>query len=236
MLISILIAAVSVIALFFVLLKTGIVEKVLVKLGLADPKKKMNWTAFSWESSLRQSGYKADVCFFGDSLIRGGEFQKAFPHTTIVNFGCSGDTICNMRGRLTMIQAVEPRSVFLMAGINGLTNWNVARCVKQYKLLISELQDIVPNAQIYLHSVLPISKRYEKRICKNETILRFNQEIEAIAREKGITFINLHPLYSCNGELDPAFTVEGLHLRSEAYQPWIQEISPYLQPLECKKD
>lgn len=208
--------------------KTGYLSKALFKLGWGEEKDRINWTAFSWESCLRKMESKADVVFFGDSIIRGGDFQKAFPNSKVINLGSSGDTLRGMLNRVSMVQAVSPDKVFFLGGINGLTNYNIERCVKQYDALIETLQSKVPYAQIYVHSVLPLSVEKEKHICKNETIVTFNREIQTIAERRGVSFIDLHALYVLDGKMNPEMTCDGLHLQPEAYTPWILLLERYL--------
>ena len=211
------------------IIKAGYFTKFLVKLGITEQKAKMNWTAFSWDSCLQKLEYKADVVFFGDSIIRGGDFHKAFPHQKIVNLGCSGDTLPGMCNRLSMIQAVAPKKVFVMGGINGLTDYNLSNCVKNYARLLEQLKCTSPNARIYVHSILPITKEKEKQICKNTTIQQFNHKIYALAEEKGAVYIDLYPCYEKDGQLNPELSKDGLHLHPEAYEQWMQVIAPYME-------
>ncbi len=212
-----------------VAVKAGYLTKLFVKLGLKEQNANINWAAFSWDSCLQKLEYKADVVFFGDSIIRGGDFHKAFPDKRIVNLGCSGDTLSGMINRLSMVQAVAPRKVFFMGGINGLTDHNLQNCVKKYAALLEQLKNTNPDAQVYVHSLLPIAKQKEKHICKNTTIRQFNSQIRAIAEEKGAIYIDLYPYYEKDGYMDPELTKEGLHLLPEAYEKWMCAITPYMQ-------
>ena len=208
--------------------KSGYLHKLLVKLGLASQKRTTNWTAFSWESCLTKMECKAEIVFLGDSIVRGGDFHKAFPDKKIVNLGCSGDTLAGMIGRVSTVKVLEPQKVFLMAGINGLTDYNLQRCLQTYQALIKELQKELPESQVYLMSVLPLSQKKTKQICKNETIVAFNQGIQKIAGARGCVFVDIYPFYLKNGEMDPTITVDGLHLKPEGYAPWYEAIARYI--------
>lgn len=209
--------------------KAGYLTKILVKLGLQEQKQKINWTAFSWDSCLQKLEYKADAVFFGDSIIRGGDFHKMFPNKKIVNLGCSGDTLSGMINRLSMVQAVDPEKVFFMGGINGLTEHNLSNCIKKYAQLLEQLKKTAPNAQLYVHSLLPIAKEKEKHICKNATIRRFNDAIRAIAEEKGAIYIDLQPYYAKDGFMNPDLTIDGLHLYPESYEKWMHVLAQYME-------
>lgn len=223
-----LIGAVGLLAIFFALLKLRFFETLFIKLGLISPRATTNWTAISWESSLRQLGLEADVVFFGDSITRGGDFQRAFPQYSIVNLGSTGDTLWGMRRRIGMIKAVNPNKIFFLGGINGLTRFNLSKCAKQYEALVQELTSAFPNTEIYLQSVLPVVNRNKRHTCSNKTIHIFNEAIKSIAEANSLVYIDLNTLYLLDGQLNPDFTTDGLHLKPDAYDLWIKAIEQFL--------
>lgn len=222
------VALFSTVAFVVVFIKAGYLEKIFVKYGLKRQNTRMNWTAFSWESCLRKLHCKADVVFFGDSLVRGGDFHKHFPEKKIVNLGCSGDTLSGMIGRISTVQAMSPQKVFLMGGINGLTDQNVACCLSAYEDLVLELGKAIPTMQLYIHSVLPISAEKSRKLCKNKTIEAFNAGIRNIADRYGHIYVDLHSLYVHDGAMAPEMTVDGVHLKPESYEIWYQAIRPHI--------
>lgn len=219
-------AILSISAFVILFIRCGFLQKLLVKLGIKKKRVTMNWTAFSWESCLKKMHCEADVVFFGDSIIRGGDFHEQFPEYAIVNLGASGDTLAGMIGRVSTIQALSPKKIFLMGGINGLTNRNIACSASQYEDLIKEIENKIPDAELYILSTLPVTAEKARRLCTNATIKRFNKEIEEIADRHGHTYIDLYSLYLCDGQLDPELSVDGLHLKPEGYEKWYQTIAP----------
>lgn len=224
-----LVAGLSFLGFVGMMIKSGYLNKVLVKLGIKENSPSINWTAFSWESSLQKLELEADVVFFGDSLVRGGDFHKAFPDKRIINLGISGDTLGGMKKRVSMVKGLSPKKVFFLGGINGLTDFNGKKCAKTYEKLMVDLKQALPEAEIYLHSVLPLAKNKEKGICRNKSIEVFNCEIKRIAEKHGLTFINLYPLYLLDGYLDPTLTKDGIHLLPEGYDRWYEAIGEYMK-------
>ena len=47
----------------------------------------------AWTNSFRQLSAKADIVFFGDSLIYHGDFASVFPDKVVCNLGLRGDTL-----------------------------------------------------------------------------------------------------------------------------------------------
>ncbi len=230
MLVPLLVGAVGVCAgcLGVLIVKGNYHRRILHKLGVAKLMPPFNWVAFSWESCLNKINCEGDIVFFGDSITQCANFHLRYPQCRIVNLGCSGDTLGGMLRRVGMVQGVNPKKVFVLGGINGLTNYNIPLCVKEYAALLDAMKAAVPLATIYVQSVLPISHSREKTVCKNTTIAAFNQRLETLAAEKGCVFIDLYPLYECDGQLDAALSVDGLHLKSEAYDRWEQAIHAYM--------
>jgi lysophospholipase L1-like esterase len=212
----------------FLFIKCGYFAKLLFKLGIKDCGEPRNWTAFSWESSLQKSSSKAEIVFLGDSITRGGQFQEAFPHCTIMNLGISGDTLEGMRKRISTVQLLNPKAVFILGGINGLTDYNLKLNVIRYVRLIKELQIALPSAQLYVQSVLPISKKQERKVCHNCTIQQFNKELRLLAENENIQFVDLFELFFKDGELDIQATTDGIHLAPDAYERWFAMLKPYI--------
>ena len=170
----------------------------------------------------------ADVVFFGDSITRGGAWADAYSDVNIVNLGISGDSIRGMTNRVDMIASVKPEKVFILGGINSLTDHNSTEILKQYKDMLEKVQEAVPDAEIYVQSILPISVEKEKDCADNIVIDAFNTELEKLAAEAGATYINIHDLYELDGSMNPDLTKDGIHLKPEAYDLWYKAIEGYI--------
>ena len=94
--------------------------------------------------------------------------------------------------------------------------------------MLESVHEAVPDAQIYVQSVLPISAEKEEVCTDNSVIVSFNAEIEKLAEEAGATYINIHDLYELDGLMDPNLTKDGIHLKPEAYDRWYQAIEEYV--------
>lgn len=191
-----------------------------------------NYTAQSWEKSLKSMDYDCDIVFFGDSLTAGGDFARYFDQVKICNLGLSGDTLDGMKKRVSMIESVKPEKIFIMGGINSLLDNNVDMTVKSYSELLDMIRERIPSAKLYVQSVLPIGTKKESTwygggVCKNETIRTFNQKLRELAAEKGMEYIDLYPLYEKDGKLNPEYTKDGVHI-SEHYEPWMDALKKYI--------
>lgn len=215
--------------LLFVLKDGGYMHKLKVKIGMAEePVKPDYWAVKGWENTMKQLGYKADIAFFGNSITYYGYFQKAYADKKIVNLGYPGDNIDRMMRRIETLKAVNPDKVFLMAGINGLKNMELEVFDKKYNQLVDSVRRALPQAQIYLQSILPVSKNREKDYGTNIKIVEANALIQRIAQEKYCTYIDLHSLYVEDGGMPDSLTKDGIHLCDKAYDRWYEEEERYV--------
>lgn len=133
-----------------------------------------------------------------------------------------------MKNRAEMLSSVTPEKIFIMGGINSLTDKNSDSAFQDYKNMLNAVLDAVPDAQIYIESILPISLEKEKECADNSVITAFNQRLESLALEKNLTYIDLYSLYVLNGEINPELTKDGVHLQPSAYEYWFSEIQKYV--------
>jgi lysophospholipase L1-like esterase len=180
----------------------------------------------SWNSCIRKLNIKADIVFFGNSITEGGEFQDLFPDKKVVVMGYIGEDTKGMLRRVDAITSVNPEKIFLMAGINGLKNQKLEDFSKWYELLVDSIQYTNPKADIYIQSILPITK--ESNFCDNNKIKVANNLLRELAKSKDISFIDLHSKFEKNNSLNEDFTYDGVHLKKEAYFIWKQEIKEYI--------
>lgn len=213
-----------------VMWKSNYYKQVLIKLGvveMTDKDRPDYWAVCSWTTTLQKMRYDADIAFFGNSITRGSDFQSYFPSKKIVELGYSGDSMEGMMRRMDMLRAVTPEKVFLLAGINGLADMPLNEFEQQYNTLLDSIHTAVPKAQIYVQSILPVDtvRHHEHSIAK---IMIANRIIKSICKKRQYTYINIFDLYLKDGIMNPALTIDGVHLKPHAYDRWAKEIEGYI--------
>ena len=174
----------------------------------------------AWTNSLRQLNAKADIVFFGDSLTYYGDFASVFPDKVVCNLGLRGDTIQGMIDRVEQVRILEPKQVFLMAGINDVSNVTADEFEVLYKRLIDAIIQGLPKTTLIIQNILPVNKQNFNIRCDNCQILVCNNKIQQIVGERGLNYLDIHSLYEENGQLPLVMTIDGLHLNNEAYDKW----------------
>ena len=115
-----------------------------------------------------------------------------------------------------------------MAGTNDLVHVSIEKYVERYDSLITVLHRNLPNAKIYIQSVLPANHELASSYIPNDKVKDGNAAIKKMAEPKGCTFINLYDLYELKGEMKKELSRDGIHLKPEAYGIWAEAIREYV--------
>lgn len=182
----------------------------------------------AWTNSLKQMRAKADIVFFGDSLIYYGDFASVFPDKVVFNLGLRGDTIQGMIDRVNQVCLLEPDKLFLMAGINDVASYSETAFGELYDKLVSVILQKLPNSEIIIQSLLPVNDKDFTISCNNTQIEESNKIILSIASNYRLRYVDLFSQYVSDGILAKEYTLDGLHLCTERYKIWYDIIKVLL--------
>lgn len=174
----------------------------------------------AWSNSLRQMNSKADIVFFGDSLTYHGDFSSVFPDKVVCNLGLRGDTIQGMIERVEQVKKLEPKVVYLMAGINDVSTCTPSQFEVRYDMLIQKILCSIKNVVLIIQSMLPVNNNDFSIYSRNECIKLCNEKIILEANKYGLQYIDLFSVFEQEGSLPKEFTIDGIHLNSKAYKKW----------------
>ena len=80
-----------------------------------------------------------DVVFLGDSLTNGGRWSEAFIEKRVANRGIGGDTSQGILNRVDKVIALNPKTVYLMLGINDIMHDKKSAYIfERYKKIITK--------------------------------------------------------------------------------------------------
>lgn len=182
-----------------------------------------------WTKSLESLHDTVDVVFFGNSITHQGPFDNTFSELKICNLGYPSDDLIGMKERIRQITVLHPRMVFVMGGVNGLTDKTIWQFKEEYDSLVQNMVFNLPDTQIFLESILPVNKGIKNyNVPEARKIQQANSIIQSISEKYKCIYIDLYSLYSEDGVLPPRFTEDGVHLKEEAYTIWIEKIKSYI--------
>lgn len=143
--------------------------------------------------------------------------------------GCSGDGIQQVNIRRDMVIDVSLQKVFIMCGINNLSNEHYASNLQNgYIELFDYYQNYAADMEIYLLSILPTC---EPDTIDKERIVDANKILESVASEYAqVEFVDLYTEYADeDGNMIKEYVkADGLHLNETGYQKMCELITEYM--------
>lgn len=187
-----------------------------------------NYAVNAWSKCIKQLRYDAAIVFFGDSLTIQMDFQESFPNYKIVNLGYAGSNLTEMSTRAKVISYVTPEKIFFMGGVNSLDDLTVKKASQIYRGILDQIVEQNPSAEVFIQSILPIATNAESRRLTNGNIKLMNQELQSIAEEYNMQYIDLYSIYELDGVINPEYTYDGVHLLDTAKPLWIEAIREFI--------
>lgn len=164
------------------------------------------------------------VVFLGDSHTEQCEWQELLrpDSIAILNRGIVGDHVQGVLDRLDEVLRHKPRQIYLMIGINDLIFQKKPEAILSvYREIVARIRSKSPNSELFLQSVLPVNNQIKKIGTTNDDIRALNAGIAALARDYALPYIDIFPsLLDAEGNLDPRFTEDGIHLNGVGYAMW----------------
>ena len=161
-----------------------------------------------------------DIVMLGNSLTEnGGDWAARLGNKNVRNRGIIGDEVMGVYDRLHQILPGHPAKLFLLIGVNDVSHdLTTDTIVGMIRVTVERIRKESPDTKLYLQSLLPINEsfgRYKRLAGKTNMIPEINKQLEELAKEKGLTYINLFPLFTEKGSnvLRAELTTDGLHLK-----------------------
>ena len=176
------------------------------------------------------------------TILAGDSLSLWFPPELLpedrswLNQGISGEVSNGLLQRLDFFDRTQPEVIFVMVGINDLIRGlDDQEILANYRQIISYLRKKHPQSEIVIQSILPHGAEgvtwegKEKLLAiPNPRIRNLNQELNNLATEKAVRYLDLHPLFTDKqGNLRTDFTTDGLHLSPPGYLVWRTALRMY---------
>lgn len=175
------------------------------------------------------------IIFLGNSLTQYFELAEFFQDIHIKNRGIHGDMLDGVLKRLTPIIASQPGKIFIELGVNDIEqNVPQDKVIERYKRLLDTLKTTCPGTKLYVQSLLPVadsSQYLPTSYCSqqmNKSIVAVNNELRKLAEMEQCTFIDAYSQFVFAGQLNPKYSVDGVHLSGEGYLLWTRILKPYV--------
>ena len=159
-----------------------------------------------------------DIVFLGDSITNGGRWSEAFITKKVANRGIGGDTSKGILHRIDQVLDMNPKSVYIMLGINDIAGGLKADDVfYNYKEIVRTLTE--KNIEVIIQSTLLSDK--EKW---NIEVNKLNGYLIELSKNNNYRYIDINEVLAPSGVLTSEVSFDGVHLKPEMYLKWFNLI------------
>ncbi len=185
-----------------------------------------------WAGQIKKD--QGAVVFLGDSITQGWglDFKGKFEGAKLANRGIGGDTTRGMLIRLESdVLVLNPGAVVMLMGTNDIEVDIAPKAIgRNFGKIIAAMKEHNPEMPIVLCRMFPSSPEKNR---PRETIDEVNALFDAVVKgDPQITVIDTWMLFADeDGNADPRWFKDLLHLNPEGYHRWAAAIHPVLATL-----
>lgn len=192
------------------------------------------------QSAAVDDSYFDDAIFVGDSRTDGLKMYSGLPvsrfwsEVGLTVTKCFQDRFVVLDGQyLTVGEALERANyskVYIMLGMNELGWVSEGTYADEYARIIDTIQSTHPDAEIYVQSIIPVSKWLDGNPEANRgyntmaNVIRLQKALVNMVKGKtGVNYVNVAEcMEDAEGYLFSDSTEDGLHLNAEYCRTWMQ--------------
>ncbi|WP_129598685.1 GDSL-type esterase/lipase family protein [Anaerophilus nitritogenes] len=164
--------------------------------------------------------------FIGDSITNGLSFYHLLDDKKVI--ANLGDTISKALMKIDKVLIINPQNIFILFGVNDFKYYKTEEeFIKYYEQLIHELKNKLPNTNIYVQSILPVSSKYEQKntYVTNEKIENMNILLMNMSEVNDVTYIHIATVIENSNE--DLHEGDGIHFRYAFYPVWLNFLMDY---------
>lgn len=183
-----------------------------------------------------------DSVFIGDSRTEGLQLKtglssaKFITHRGLTVSTAMKEKVIRLKNgsKGTVVDALKEgtyKKVFVMFGINELGWPYTSTFQEQYEKLIREIQKVQPDAQIYVQSIIPVTKTKSdsSTIYTLKQVKKFNQAITDMTKKLKLNYLDVQESITKPGTYLPEdAAVDGVHLTKAACFKWLNYITNHI--------
>lgn len=187
------------------------------------------------KEDLKDPAFFNDCVLLGDSITQGLQLFDVMDPTNII--ATKGMNVSEGAKHIEEIKAKGKKRVIVLLGINDLADYNksVEYVAGKYGDFAKQLSEAMPDANIYVQSVLPVAKSYNNSKTKitNEKINQYNTLLKSEVEGGNVHYLDINPsMRDSEGYLPAEVTSDGLHMKKDYYGYWMNVIMEHIQSVE----
>ncbi len=160
----------------------------------------------------------ANSVVFGDSIAEGlGLYGYLSPSSVVAVMGKSTESSLEDVPRLVNL---APRNIFFELGLNDISHPDntMESYLNHYEKIIDSIRLQLPNTQIYICSIFPVTAEALAENPQFNQIESYNTALNEMAKRKNIHYIDTYSLLKNNPQYHEQ---DGIHVIREFYPLWM---------------
>ncbi len=125
-----------------------------------------------------------------------------------------------LAGLINKVVSAKPQKIFVAFGMNDIGYGSAEEFKSNYVTVIEKLEKALPDAQIYINSILPANENAVSRQSAYADVPEYNQKLEEICDEMGLTYIDNTGLVK-----EEYYASDGIHVSSDYYPVWADHMA-----------
>lgn len=163
----------------------------------------------------------SDAVFIGDSIIEAIQVYDLLEEDHVV--AARGRRSDNCEEDIAIAASLAPKQLFMLYGMNDLEycRGDEERFAKQYREVLAQVKEKLPNTDIYVLSILPIQPIAIQEVSVYANYPAFNEALERVCEEEAIPFLDFGSILTSKED----YEFDGIHPKYSFYPLWLMEIA-----------
>lgn len=178
--------------------------------------------------------YLDGALFIGDSRTitlseyAGWDNTHFFVETGLTIWTVMDAPVAKINGaKVTVEEALQTQrydKIYIQLGINELGRGTPASFTEQYNKVLSRIQELQPQAVIYIQSIMHVSqsKDDQETYINNAEVNARNEKLKKLADGVNVFWLDENEVFDApgTGKLNPEYTSDGVHLKPKYIPIW----------------
>ncbi|HIZ12696.1 MAG TPA: phospholipase [Candidatus Mediterraneibacter stercorigallinarum] len=163
---------------------------------------------------------------FAGAVVLGDSVAEGFLEYDILNASSVaaeiGVHLDELDGQIANVKELSPSVLFLYLGMNDVTatNGDVDSFISEYRAVLTQLKEEVPDAHIFVNSIFPVQEKAIEEEPLLAKIPDYNEALKELCDSQTVAFIDNTSLVE-----EQYYEQDGVHFKADFYPIWAQRMA-----------